>query len=90
MSIINSYSNYVNSFYSNDVNVLKKRKTQAKVIGAATIAAGAMSGTAALFSKNPSVILKWVVPILGMVFGANALNYSKQAEKKIIQLEAQA
>ncbi|WP_416862523.1 hypothetical protein, partial [Helicobacter ganmani] len=74
----------------NDVQVLKKRQKQAKVVGAAAIAAGAVSGTAALLSKNPSEILKWVVPILGMVCGANALNYSKQAEKKINQLEVQA
>lgn len=89
MTMVNNYSNYANSFYSNDIKVLKKRKKQAKIFAAASIATGAVSGTAALLSKKPSVILKWVVPVLGMILGANALNYSKQTEKKINRLEVQ-
>jgi len=90
MSISGNYANYVNSFYSNDVNILKKRQKQSKIVGAAVIAAGAVSGTAALLSKNPSFLMKWIIPVLGMLGGANCLNYSKQTEKKIAQLEAQA
>ena len=35
-----AYLDYVNSFYSNDVNVLKKRQKQSKCLRAATLAGG--------------------------------------------------
>lgn len=88
MSVANSYSNYYNSFFSNDVNVLQKRQKQAKVFAATTMAAGAVGGAASLLSKKGGA-LGVVIPIVGMIMGASALNYSKQTEKKIAQLDMQ-
>lgn len=90
MSIINSYQNYVNSFYLNDVKVLKKRQKQAKIVSAVTTAAGAMAGVAGLMSPKAGPLLKWVLPALGFVMGASSYNYSRATEKKIAQLEVQA
>ena len=50
--ISNSYANYVNSFYSNDVNVLNKRKKQAKTYGVAAATVGTVAGALSLLPKS--------------------------------------
>ena len=82
------YSNYVNSFYCNDVNILKKRQKQAKVVGkTAAVAGAALAGLSILNRCKPVPALLSLFAFYGAY---NSLNYSKQAQEKINQLEANA
>lgn len=78
-----SYSNYVNSFYSNDVNVLKKRKQQAKVASICTATAGTGLAALSLLPKN-KIKLPCVIGATLFLLGAlNMHNYVKNTDKKI-------
>lgn len=85
-----SYINYVNSFYSNDINVLQKRRNQTKKISTAAAVAGTVCGGLALLPKN-KIKIPCVVAAVGLLVGAlNGYNYVKKADEKIHELNANA
>ncbi len=82
-----NYVNYVNSFYCNDVNMLKKRQKQSNIVSkTAAVTGTALAGWALVGKKALPGILS-VVCLLGAF---NSHNYSKQTQEKINQLEANA
>lgn len=81
---------YVKSLQTNDVNVLRKRRNQAKSvsIGAATL--GTAAAGISLLPKNKIKIPCLVVAVASLLGALNSHNYVKQADEKINQLSTNA
>lgn len=88
--ISNSYANYVNSFYSNDVNVLNKRKKQAKTYGVSAATIGTVAGALSLLPKSKIKAPLFVMAVVGLFTGINSLIYAKNANEKIKTLNDKA
>ncbi len=82
------YSNYVNSFYCNDVNMLKKRQKQANIFTKTAVATG--TAFAGLSLLNRLKLVPAVLSAVSFLMAFNCHNYSKQTQEKINKLEANA
>ena len=89
-NLIKSYSNYVNSFYSNDVEILKKRKKQSKKAALITASAGVVSAALGFLPKNKMKIPCFVLSAFSFLAALNLHNYTKMADKKIDSLNTNA
>lgn len=78
-----AYLDYVNSFYSNDVNVLKKRQKQSKCVRAATLAGGIALAGLSLLPKNKSKSLCLVSATFLLLGALNTNKYIKDVDKKL-------
>ena len=78
-----AYLDYVNSFYSNDVNVLKKRQKQSKYVRAATLAGGTALAGLSLLPKNKSKSLCLVSAAFLLLGALNTNKYIKDVDKKL-------
>ncbi len=78
-----AYLDYVNSFYSNDVNVLKKRQKQSKCVRAATLAGGTALAGLSLLPKNKSKSLCLVSATFLLLCALNTNKYIKDVDKKL-------
>ena len=89
-NLIKRYSNYVNSFYSNDLEMLKKRKKQSKTGAAVTASIGTVSAALGLLPKNRIKILCFALSAFSFLAAFNMHNYTKIADKKIDSLNTSA
>ena len=87
---INGGSNYINSFYSNDVEMLKKRKKQAKIGAVAAASVGTASAALGLLPKNKIKIPCFALAAFSLLAAFNMNNYTKMADKKIDALNTKA
>ena len=81
--ISSQYTNYVNSFYSNDPNILTKRKNQAKKFGIAATTVGAVSNALYLLPKAKCKSALFLIGFVSLLTGINSLVYAKNTNKKI-------
>lgn len=85
-NLINGYSNYVNSFYSNDVEMLKKRQKQAKAGAVAAATVGTTAAVLGLLPKNKIKIPCFALAAFSLLTAFNMHNYTKMTDKKIVAL----
>lgn len=78
-----AYIDYVNSFNSNDVSVLKKRQKQSKYVRAAALTSGIAFAGLGLLPKNKHSISCLVGSVLSFIAVFNTHNYIKNVDKKI-------
>lgn len=85
-----SYTDYVNSYFSNDINVLQKRRNQTKKICTAAAVAGTICTGVSLLPKN-KIKIPCVIAAATLLLGAlNGYNYVKKADEKIAELNVNA
>lgn len=89
-NLIKRYSNYVNSFYSNDVEMLKKRKRQSKAGAVVAASIGTASAALGLLPKNKIKIPCFVLSAFSFLTALNLHNYTKMADKKIDSINTDA
>ena len=78
-----AYIDYVNSFYSNDVNMLKKRQKQTKYVRAAVLTGGTVLAGLSLLPKNKAKIPCLIGAVFSFLAVFNMHNYIKSVDKKI-------
>lgn len=78
-----AYVDYLNSFYSNDVKMLKKRQKQSKYVRAATLAGGTALAGLSLLPKNKSRIECLICAAILLLGAFNSNNYIKNVDKKL-------
>lgn len=78
-----AYADYVNSFYSNDVNMLKKRQNQSKKVRAVAVASGTAMAGLGLLPKNKMKISCIAGAVFFFLCALNTHNYIKNVDKKL-------
>ena len=85
-----SYGNYVNSFYTNDPQMLQKRRNQSKAVGIAAATTGTIAAGLTLLPKNKVKWLTTIISVFSLLGALNTRNYVKQADKKLAELNTNA
>jgi|GEM_PF-4733618 hypothetical protein len=78
-----AYVDYVNSFYSNDVKMLKKRQKQSKYARAAALTSATVLAGLGLLPENKVKIPCLIGSIFSFLAVFNTHNYIKSVDKKI-------
>ena len=78
-----AYADYVNSFYSNDVNMLKKRQNQSKKVRAVAVVGGTAMAGLSLLPKNKMKIPCIAGAVFSFLCALNTHNYIKNVDKKL-------
>ena len=81
-----SYTNYVNSFSTNDPRILQKRRNQSKAVGIAAATTGTVAAGLTLLPKNKVKWLTAIISVFSLLGALNTRNYVKQADKKLAEL----
>ena len=81
-----SYTNYVNSFSTNDPRILQKRRNQSKAVGIAAATTGTVAAGLTLLPKNKVKWLTGILAVFSLIGAFNTHNYVKQADKKLAEL----
>ena len=85
-----NYANYVNSFYTNDPQMLKKRRNQSKMVGIAAATTGTIAAGLTLLPKNKVKWMTGIISVFTLLGALNTRNYIKQADKKLAELNCNA
>ena len=85
-----NYANYVNSFYTNDPQMLKKRRNQSKMVGIAAATTGTIAAGLTLLPKNKVKWMTGIISVFTLLGALNTRNYVKQADKKLANLNCNA